>query len=368
MHKGLSDLLNFLRWFSALVVLLSHLRRILFIDYAGVVDKNALTSLFYFCTGFGHQAVVVFFVVSGFLVGGSLLNKIDSGRVDLVDYSINRFSRLYVVLVPALLFTMAVGFILSHLDLPWQDSLNNNGHYPKLREVETDLITLLGNFFNLQTIYVSEYGYNLPLWSLAYEFWYYVAFPLSLILFSPFYNAKEKASAVVCLVLLCLLVSYHIILYFLMWLVGALASRVAIADRKVAFQALTVSTIFALLVVSRGSGFFGHLFLGDLCLALCISTLIVLYQRGGWVPFSASSNRFFSDFSYSLYLFHYPLIIGVSVVLYNLDRSFSTMQPSCVSATAYLFVLVTTIWMSYIASLATEANTGFLKSKIKNIF
>ena len=38
--------------------------------------------------------------------------------------------------------------------------------------------TLLGNVFFLQTLTTPVWGSNGPLWSLAYEFWYYVCFPL----------------------------------------------------------------------------------------------------------------------------------------------------------------------------------------------
>ena len=36
----------------------------------------------------------------------------------------------------------------------------------------------IGNMFGLQTILVPSFGGNFPLWSLANETWYYILFPL----------------------------------------------------------------------------------------------------------------------------------------------------------------------------------------------
>ena len=38
----------------------------------------------------------------------------------------------------------------------------------------------MGNLFFLQTIFVPPFGSNAPLWSLSFEFWYYLLFPLCL--------------------------------------------------------------------------------------------------------------------------------------------------------------------------------------------
>jgi peptidoglycan/LPS O-acetylase OafA/YrhL len=55
-----------------------------------------------FFTGFAHQAVLVFFLISGWLVGGSLLNKL--GQPDaLLSYAIDRITRLWTVLMPTFL-------------------------------------------------------------------------------------------------------------------------------------------------------------------------------------------------------------------------------------------------------------------------
>ncbi len=56
--------------------------------------------------------VVVFFVLSGFLVGGAVIERARGGKAFMRNYLIDRTSRIYVVLVPTILlmfFFVALG-------------------------------------------------------------------------------------------------------------------------------------------------------------------------------------------------------------------------------------------------------------------
>ncbi len=101
-------LLDFLRAAAALLVVFAHSRALNFL-YLEVADQEGVfLKLFYFITALGHQAVVIFFVVSGFLIGGSLTDSMQRGSFDLVRYLIARFVRIYIVYMPALVITEAV--------------------------------------------------------------------------------------------------------------------------------------------------------------------------------------------------------------------------------------------------------------------
>ena len=65
--------LDLIRGCSALLVCLSHLRNAMFVDYSALVHPNMAIKVFYAVTSFGHQAVMVFFVLSGYFVGGAVL-------------------------------------------------------------------------------------------------------------------------------------------------------------------------------------------------------------------------------------------------------------------------------------------------------
>jgi len=95
--------LDALRGFAAFSVLLNHLRDALFVDYQAVARHNPFTSAAYLLSGLGRQWVIVFFVLSGYLVGGSVLRSVGSGKWSWRSYLLARLSRLYVVLLHALL-------------------------------------------------------------------------------------------------------------------------------------------------------------------------------------------------------------------------------------------------------------------------
>ncbi|OIP77524.1 MAG: hypothetical protein AUK48_03910 [Oscillatoriales cyanobacterium CG2_30_44_21] len=67
--------LDIIRGMSAIAVCAGHLRAMMFVDSSDLQTLSLLQKIFYGLTGLGHQAVIVFFVLSGFFVGGSILRK-----------------------------------------------------------------------------------------------------------------------------------------------------------------------------------------------------------------------------------------------------------------------------------------------------
>lgn len=110
----------------------------------------------------GQEAVVVFFLLSGFVIAHSVLRKEFSGPA----YLRARFLRIFVPFIPAL----AIAYLVQ--------SLINGG------PVAPDLPTLIGNLLMLQDFslfpgnVVDTYMGNNPLWSLSYEWWFYMVFLL----------------------------------------------------------------------------------------------------------------------------------------------------------------------------------------------
>jgi peptidoglycan/LPS O-acetylase OafA/YrhL len=170
-----------LRWIAATLVVIAHVRDLLMAPAGEVTTLGGriLCIFLIFFTGFGHEAVAVFFVLSGFLVGGPLLARPLATRASVRKYLVDRTSRIYVVLLPALAVTAAVSILgprwmpnapiffggdwALSLDFAFQENL--------------DAYTLACNFFSLQTIACDTYGLNRPLWSLACEWFYYMSYP-----------------------------------------------------------------------------------------------------------------------------------------------------------------------------------------------
>ena len=94
--------LDFLRGLSAIFVMVGHLRGLFFVSFGNVENPTPLVKMLYFLTSLGHQAVVVFFVLSGYFIAGTVMRGLNDGTWQWKAYMIRRFSRLYIVLVPAL--------------------------------------------------------------------------------------------------------------------------------------------------------------------------------------------------------------------------------------------------------------------------
>src|SRR5690242_13128033 len=88
-----SDHLDMVRGAAAVVVLLFHVRYRFFLDYADVSNPTLVDRAWYVATAFGHDAVMVFFVVSGLLVGAAAMQACRTGRWRWSDYATARLVR-----------------------------------------------------------------------------------------------------------------------------------------------------------------------------------------------------------------------------------------------------------------------------------
>ena len=119
------------------------------------------------------------FLLSG-LSRGSVLRSFSLNRWSWRNYLLNRLTRLYVVLIPALLFGGLLDVAGIHPFGPGGIYSGQTGTHELTFAVLNRLSVpiLVGNYAFLQGIYVPTFGSNGPQWSLANEFWYYRVFPL----------------------------------------------------------------------------------------------------------------------------------------------------------------------------------------------
>jgi peptidoglycan/LPS O-acetylase OafA/YrhL len=170
--------LDLARGLAAAAVAFQHLRSLLLVDWPQTSAHSTLAAAVYFLAKFGHPAVIVFFVLSGFLVGSSGLRAAEKRTWSFSRYLLHRFLRLEIVLLPALLLGLLwdrVGIHVLHAS-----ALYNGDWHLLVRQWPVDLSwhALLGNAAFVQDILVPPFGTNSALWSLSYEFWYYVLFGL----------------------------------------------------------------------------------------------------------------------------------------------------------------------------------------------
>jgi peptidoglycan/LPS O-acetylase OafA/YrhL len=323
-----SSHLDLIRGLAAIAVLISHLRNIFFVDYGDLPSrlKGALLATVYFTTDLGHQAVIVFFVLSGFLIGGSVIKTTVDNRWSWRSYLINRGTRLYVVLIPALLLGLVLdraGMALSGRGIYGGYLHNHVIEFPVAER--TSITILLGNALFLQGILVKPFGSNAALWSLSYEFWYYILFPfLICMVFSA--ERSVRLSSVGATALILVAVGKDISLYLLVWLCGAILNlfpRQSMHLRRSTI--LACLGVFVLgLIEGRLAVLASSTFINDLVLGLATATLtyaLVSDRR------YADKRRFYTSFasgiagfSYSLYLVHLPFLVLIKSQLDQSDR------------------------------------------------
>ncbi|MBN9614504.1 MAG: hypothetical protein BGO25_06135 [Acidobacteriales bacterium 59-55] len=218
-----SVLLDLLRGLAALLVLLGHWRNLLFIDYPQLTAHKLMLLVPYALSSAGHQAVVIFFVLSGYLISGSVFRSFDRNQWSWRGYLTHRIVRLWVVLIPGLLLCALWDNIGLHLHLApaLYSGAAGNHVIPDIRTTLKPHI-FFGNLFFLQSILVPIFGTDGPLWSLANEFWYYLLFPLGLVALRRRSALLQRLVSVGLFLGIAWFVRHGILLLFPVWLAGTL--------------------------------------------------------------------------------------------------------------------------------------------------
>lgn len=94
--------IDWLRFLAACEVFLFHMRLFVFkpYDQFAPANKNAAVILWFAVTHFGREAVVIFFALSGFLVGGGLIDRVRADTSRLPAYAVDRTTRLMLPFIP----------------------------------------------------------------------------------------------------------------------------------------------------------------------------------------------------------------------------------------------------------------------------
>jgi peptidoglycan/LPS O-acetylase OafA/YrhL len=306
--KPLSVALDLVRALAALAVLIGHSAQLG--HYQGAYP---------FTIQFQHQAVIVFFVLSGLVIATS----VDSGRVTLQSYTVARISRIVPVAVPALLLSalvIATNAALAPVPLFQEDARGIPSR---------DLLFAL---LFLSESYQTGLPLNPPYWSLCYEVWFYAMFAAA-----TFLNGWKR---VAWLAVLAVIAGPNVLLLLPVWLVGVALARLpaARAVHPVLGALFVMLAAFALYAVPYATSplhaalrqivpwrmGFSLYAISDVILALAIALGFAGLRTmtlGGlpWLDKVASPIRWTANMSFSLYLLHWPLlkllrVLGMPVI------------------------------------------------------
>jgi len=125
--------------------------------------KDIISPMMRFPFRFGQEAVIVFFLLSGFVIHYSTYNK----KIEFKTYVLKRFRRIYPIAICSMILSVFVFWF-------------NNYNF-----TITDVYQLFGNLLMLQDtsnkpgLWVDVFLKNHALWSLSYEWFFYLLyFPL----------------------------------------------------------------------------------------------------------------------------------------------------------------------------------------------
>jgi peptidoglycan/LPS O-acetylase OafA/YrhL len=221
------------------------------------------------------------------------------------------------------------------------------------------LIAAVANLLCLQTIAAPCYGSNGPLWSIAYEWWYYWLFPLVLIVLVKG-RLGRRALGGLGLVALCALAYPFILAYFPIWLLGvavrAYWPKLAIKSPW-GWLAFLVSLGGGLLI-GRGSIAGGYSeVLSDYLLSIGTVLLIsqLVYNPPSFNRPSIAIGRTLSNISFSLYTIHFPILVLIVALLRYKYELALPLQPNLLTPWAVFFVIcLFLLFLAWLFSMLIE--------------
>jgi peptidoglycan/LPS O-acetylase OafA/YrhL len=348
--------LNAMRGGAALVVLLGHTRGLFF---SSLTETQAGTTSISRIL-IGDEAVMVFFVLSGYLVGGGVIKALRQGTWSWRSYLIKRLTRLWIVLIPALLLGTALDYTGLHFFATPTAIYAGPSQQSEVRDVSRKLSfpVIAGNAVFLQSILVSTAGTNNSLWSLANEFWYYIAFPALLLALRKKQKSWLRCGYLLAVLAIALFVGKSISMLFFIWGLGALLATVPLlaprGTAKIISGCLLLSLPFLFVVIRRLS-LPKYEAEWIVALSFAVALYFVLHRtekaRRGLYQSLAS---FFSRTSYTLYLVHLPLAVLLCACI---NTPWHQWAKSPRGVTIYLLLNASLVLVSYLFYLAFEANT-----------
>lgn len=304
----------------------------------------------------GFIGVDIFFVISGFLITTILKQSLDKGNFDYKLFYTRRIKRLIPLFFAVLIFTLIGGY---YILLP-----------ADFQSFATDV--LVANFFlaNIKFAFGNNYFESeqplLHFWSLAVEEQFYFIMPTLLLIIYKFFRKYLLPILILIFIssfalaeYMSLTPKYAQLSYFLLptraWelIAGCLlaTTKIKINDKIAGILSILgiIFIIIGIFVIDKKSVFPGMITF----LPVFGSVLIILGGDKGGGPFlSAKPFVFIGLASYSIYMWHWPIVIFIKS-LFKIQE-FSIMQT--------LLILIIIIGIGYLSQIYIEDYFRFKKN------
>jgi len=303
--------LEALRGFAAVYVVLHHIVKFEY-DFLGF-DLGQLFR-------FGQEAVILFFIISGFVIHHATQQSKTPG---FKHYFLKRFLRIYIPLI--VVFT--VGFLTtSYNDGAWAA--------PAIKQTLGNLFMLQDWAFAKPNVIVEPLFNNNPLWSLSYEWWFYMLYyPVGVYVASNFRRTSRWVFVVALLAAATHLIEANFVnrlfMYVAIWWSGAYLADLYGQGKPLNFSTcrvpvLAIAAITGLLaigvMIEKAAG--TPLILGihpvvevrHFGFALFVLVGGLAWKRFDWAGFRWVFGPFtvFAPVSYCIYIAHYHLVTSAT--------------------------------------------------------
>ncbi|MGH8854371.1 MAG: acyltransferase family protein [Telluria sp.] len=304
MQNEFSIYLDLVRFVAAFLVLVYHS------DFRALITDPVPFS------SHGHAAVIVFFILSGYVI-----SYITEKRENTpVAYWSSRLSRFYLLVIPVVLITPVLDMI-GEARTPHFYEWKTTHDLAWLRIISS--LTYMNEIWHVSIMSFS----NVAFWSLCYEMWYYVMFAVA-----TFMRGRAR---VLVLVLCALIVGPKILLLAPIWILGVILHRWTFPARLsgavswsmfigsicayALFQHVGLAEAgYRLLADMIGQRWarelnFSRYFLSDYVLALIVAAHFIgirnIAVRFGWFLLPLERPiRWVAALTFPLYIMHQPLL------------------------------------------------------------
>jgi peptidoglycan/LPS O-acetylase OafA/YrhL len=309
MSRPFSVYLDLIRFGAALLVYMWH------------SNQRFLTTAILPASNYGHSAVIVFFVLSGFVIAFIT----DTRESTPSRYVASRIARVFSVAAPAIVLTLVLDSFGRLL-------------YPAIYDYPYDqfLVRAVSSLFMLNEVwFVSITSFsNVPYWSICYEWWYYVTF--GLVMFLPPRLGLLVAAATM------LVIGPKVILLAPVWWAGVLLYRwrwlldlsVATSWAMVSISLVGIVVFHRLDMMGVGESWLRSWIGNETVYSLAFSKRVIadyllgilvfmnfagmrniVAQKGDWLLSIAAPVRFVANFTFTLYLLHQPFFLFWAAVI-----------------------------------------------------